>query len=88
MEMRKFIIELHGDGSMTWVKYEEPCERLFSVENEVTVERLDIRDALRKLDLECCTELAAAWRNHEKYAVDALDRVEKLIALVLDTYWK
>lgn len=24
MEMRKFIIELHTDGSMTWNEYEEP----------------------------------------------------------------
>lgn len=24
MEMRKFIIELHSDGSMTWVEYTEP----------------------------------------------------------------
>ena len=26
MEMRKFIIELHGDGSMTWVEYEDQKE--------------------------------------------------------------
>lgn len=24
MEMRKFVIELHSDGSMTWVEYTEP----------------------------------------------------------------
>lgn len=24
MEMRKFIVELHTDGSMTWNEYEEP----------------------------------------------------------------
>ena len=26
MEMRKFIIELHTDGSMTWAEYSEPGE--------------------------------------------------------------
>ena len=26
MEMRKFIIELHGDGSMSWVEYEDQKE--------------------------------------------------------------
>lgn len=29
MEMRKFIIELHGDGSMTWVEYEDQKENPF-----------------------------------------------------------
>lgn len=26
MEIRKFIIELHTDGSMTWAEYSEPRE--------------------------------------------------------------
>lgn len=26
MEMRKFIIELHSDGSMSWVEYEDQKE--------------------------------------------------------------
>ena len=26
MEMRKFIVELHTDGSMTWAEYSEPRE--------------------------------------------------------------
>lgn len=26
MEIRKFIIELHTDGSITWVEYSEPGE--------------------------------------------------------------
>ena len=35
MEMRKFIIELHPDGSMSWAEYAEPInkeerDRLFS----------------------------------------------------------
>ena len=76
MEMRKFIVEIHPDGRVYATEYEEPGERL------------DIRDALRKVDLECCCEMVAAWDERDKYAVDALDRVEKLIALVLDTYWK
>ena len=29
MEMRKFVIELHGDGSMTWVEYEDQKENPF-----------------------------------------------------------
>ena len=27
MEMRKFIVELHTDGSMTWAEYTEPLAR-------------------------------------------------------------
>lgn len=88
MEIRKFNVEIRSDGRVYATEYEEPGDRLFSVENDVSAKRLDIRDALQKIDLECCTELEAALRNHEKYAVDALDRVEMLIALVLDTYWK
>ena len=26
MEMRKFIIEIHPDGKLTWCEYEEPTE--------------------------------------------------------------
>ena len=75
MEIRKFIVEIHPDGRVYATEYEEPGERL------------DIRDALRKLDIECCSEMAAAYRNHERYALDALDRVEGLIDQVLNTYW-
>lgn len=76
MEMRKFIVEIHPDGRVYVAEYEEPGERL------------DIWDALRKVDCECCREMGTAWLNNEKYAADALDRVEKLIEQVLDTYWK
>ena len=27
MEMRKFIVELHTDGSMTWAEYAEPLDK-------------------------------------------------------------
>lgn len=27
MEMRKFIIEMHTDGSMTWAEYTEPMNK-------------------------------------------------------------
>lgn len=27
MEMRKFVIELHSDGSMTWAEYTEPSTK-------------------------------------------------------------
>lgn len=76
MEMRKFIVEIHPDGHVYAIEYEEPGERL------------DIRDALRKVDLECCREMVAAWDEHDQYALDVLNRVETLIAQVLDTYWK
>lgn len=76
MEMRKFIVEIHPDG------------RVYATEYEEREERIDIRNALRKVDAECCCEIGCAWLNHEKYAMDALDRVEKLIEQVLDTYWK
>lgn len=76
MEMRKFIVEIHPDGRVYATEYEEPSERL------------DIRDALRKLDIECCREIASAYNAKETYALDALDRVETLIDEVLNTYWK
>lgn len=76
MEIRKFIVEIHPDGRVYATEYEEPGERL------------DIRDALRKVDIECCREIATAYRNKECYALDALDRIEDLIDQVLDTYWE
>ena len=76
MEIRKFIVEIHPDGRVYASEYEDPGERL------------DIRDALQKIDLKCSTEVAGAWLKNEKYAVDALDRVEKLIARLLEIYWK
>ena len=76
MEIRKFIVEIHPDGRVYATEYEEPGERL------------DIRDALRKLDIECCSEMATAYRNKERYALDALHRIEDLIGQVLDTYWE
>ena len=83
MEMRKFIVEIHPDGRVYATEYEEPSECHYAADYD----RHDIRDALRQLDIECCCELATAYRNKERYAVDALDRVEKLIALVLEAYW-
>ena len=75
MEIRKFIVERRPDGSFYVTEYEEPEERI------------DIRNALRKVDIDCCCEIGQAWLNHEKYAVDALDRVEKSIEQVLSKYW-
>lgn len=88
MEMRKFIVEIHPDGRVYATEYEEPAGSRYATENDDPAERLDIRDALRKVDLECCREMGTAWHGHEKYAVDALGRVERLIELVLTTYWK
>ena len=82
MEMRKFIVEIHPDGRVYATEYEEPSECHYAADHD----RYDIRDALRKLDIGCCSELATAYRNKERYAVDALDRIENLIAQVLDTY--
>ena len=83
MEMRKFIVEIHPDGRVYATEYEEPNERRYASDYE----RYDIRDALRQLDIECCSEMATAHRNNERYALNALDRVERLIDLVLNTYW-
>lgn len=30
MEIRKFIIELHPDGKMTWCEYEDPLESIYT----------------------------------------------------------
>ena len=87
MEMRKFVVEIHPDGRVYATEYEEPAGSRYATQNEDPAERLDIRDALRKLDIECCSEMATAYRNHERYALDALDRVERLIDQVLNTYW-
>lgn len=76
MEMRKFIVEIHPDGRVYATEYEDPGDRL------------DIRDALRQLDQSCYSAMATALRDNELYAVDALDRIEDLVAQVLDTYWK
>lgn len=76
MEMRKFIVEIHPDGRVYATEYEEPGERL------------DIRDALHQLDIECYSEIAKALSANEIYALNALDRVESLIGKVLNTYWK
>lgn len=83
MEMRKFIVEIHPDGRVYATEYEDPSERIYSADYD----RYDIRDALRKVGIECCSEMATAYRNHERYALNALDRVENLIAQVLFTYW-
>ena len=83
MEMRKFIVEIHPDGRVYATEYDEPSERHYASDYD----RYDIRDAVRKLDIECCSEMATAYRNKERYALDALDRIENLIAQVLDTYW-
>ena len=84
MEMRKFIVEIHPDGRVYATEYEEPAPSCYARDYD----RFDIRDALRKLDIECCSEMATAYRNNEKYALDALDRIETMIDQVLNTYWK
>lgn len=84
MEIRKFIVEIHTDGRVYATEYEEPSECHYASDYD----RYDIRDALRQLDKKCCSELATAYRNKERYAFEALDRVEKSIELVIDTYWK
>lgn len=68
MEIRKFIVEIHPDGRVYATEYEEPSERHYSADYD----RYDIRDALRKVDLACCREASSAYRNKERYALDAL----------------
>ena len=75
MEIRKFNVEIRSDGRVYATEYEEPGERL------------DIRDALCQISDECCSEMVIACSKHEVYALDALDRVQKSIARVLNTYW-
>lgn len=75
MEMRKFIVEIDPDGCVYATEYEDPGERL------------DIRDAISRIDDECCIEMSNACRKNEKYALDALDRIETSIAEVLNAFW-
>ena len=76
MEIRKFIVEIHPDGRVYATEYQDPGERL------------DIRDALQKVYLDCRQEMVTAFLEHEEYALDALDRIDTLILEVLNTYWK
>lgn len=46
MEIRKFIIELHADGKMTWCEYEEPKDSEKSVYNTA------LRDVINRLNVE------------------------------------
>lgn len=75
MEMRKFIVEIHPDGTVHATEYEEPGERL------------DIRNAIRKIDMECCSAMARAYKDGEKYALNAIEEIEALVDLVLNAYW-
>ena len=57
MEMRKFIVELHTDGSMTWAEYAEPLDkaerdRFYGQAFASVAEELDIYPA-------CCQTPAA-----------------------------
>lgn len=38
MEMRKFIIEIHPDGTLTWCEYEDPKEVTKAANNRAWVE--------------------------------------------------
>lgn len=82
MEMRKFIVEIHPDGTVHATEYEEPGERL-----DIRDERLDIWDAIRKIDIECCSAMARAYKEGNKYALDAIEEIEALLNHVLNTYW-
>ena len=33
MEMRKFIIEIHPDGKLTWCEYEDPKDAIRAANN-------------------------------------------------------
>lgn len=60
MEMRKFVIELHGDGSMTWVEYEDrdqkenPVEKIIkAIEQRKEAQQNRARQAAGCGDIEC-----------------------------------
>lgn len=46
MEMRKFIIELHPDGEMTWCEYED------SRDSEISAYNVALRDVINRLTVE------------------------------------
>lgn len=46
MEMRKFIIELHPDGKMTWCEYEDSRDSRISAYNAA------LRDVIKRLTVE------------------------------------
>ena len=46
MEMRKFIIELHPDGKMTWCEYED------SRDSEISAYNAALRDVINRLTVE------------------------------------
>jgi hypothetical protein len=54
MEMRKFIIELHPDGKMTWCEYED------SRDSEISAYNAALRDVINRLTVEHCNYLSMA----------------------------
>jgi hypothetical protein len=48
MEMRKFIIERHPDGQMTWCEYEDPRD----YDKKKSVYNTALRDVINRLNVE------------------------------------
>jgi hypothetical protein len=48
MEMRKFIIEIHPDGKLTWSEYEDPSESIKAVKDRAWFD--GYRQALKHCD--------------------------------------
>lgn len=90
MEMRKFIVELHSDGRMTWAEYEEPGDsgaaayhRGCAATAEKILKELDDRKAVYENNARSFEKLGFVKVAHDestkaeamKYTITALRRM-------------
>ena len=53
MEMRKFVIELHGDGSLTWAEYDDQKENPVEKIIKAIEQRKERQQDNARLAVEC-----------------------------------
>lgn len=75
MEMRKFVIELHTDGSMKWVEYTESSNK----EDRDYLCRKAFQEVAEKLQNYPCSlwtnEVKASYLNGASHMMDKLRKV-------------
>ena len=83
MEMRKFVVELHTDGSMTWAEYTEPCDagKLMRIIKDCVVDRrkdveAQAKECARRGDFET-VEIKRACATEDRLIEMIVDRIRK-----------
>lgn len=69
MEIRKFIVELHPDGKMTWCEYEDPADVIDKEKHSAWLS--GYRQALVHLDIQVEDLRKIKDRSPESYRVYA-----------------